>query len=108
MFFHLPILVNSDRDDVEPAKVPCSGAIVPIHVHAGGQAVVGTIERPGGGDRRQSEEQPRAKQNVPARTPAPEPPLWSPDAARDAVPVTRDGERPVPDARGHIPRCSDR
>ena len=79
-----------------------------VHVHAGGQAVVGTIERPGGGDRSQSEEQPRAKQNVHARTHAPEPPLWSPDADRDAVPVTRDGERSVPDARGHIPRGSDR
>ena len=79
-----------------------------VHVHAGGQAVVGTIERPGGGDPSQSEEQPRAKPNVHARTHAPEPPLWSPDAKRDAVPVTRDGERPVPDARGLIPWCSDR
>ena len=26
MFFHLPIPVNSDRNDVEPAEVPCSGA----------------------------------------------------------------------------------
>ena len=32
-----------------------------VHVHAGGQAVVGNIERPGGGDGRKSEERPHAK-----------------------------------------------
>ena len=79
-----------------------------VHVHPGGQAVVGTIERPGGGDRSKSEEQPHAKHNVHALTHAPEPPMWSPDAERDAVPVARDGERPLPDARGKIPRCPDR
>src|SRR5215216_3845981 len=33
-----------------------------VHVHAGGQAVVGTVETPGGGDRPKSEDQPHAKQ----------------------------------------------
>ena len=32
-----------------------------VHVHAGGQAVVGNIERPGGGDGSKSEERPHAK-----------------------------------------------
>lgn len=32
-----------------------------VHVHAGGQAVVGTVERPGGGEPQKTEEQPRAK-----------------------------------------------
>jgi hypothetical protein len=32
-----------------------------VHVHSGGQAVVGTVERPGGGDHVKSEEQGRAK-----------------------------------------------
>lgn len=32
-----------------------------VHVHAGGQAVVGTIERPGGGGQTETEEQPHAK-----------------------------------------------
>ena len=66
-----------------------------VHVHAGGQAVVGTIERPGGGDRTKTEEQPHAKQIAHAH----EPTLPCPDAGRDAVPVTRDGERALPDAR---------
>jgi hypothetical protein len=79
-----------------------------VHVHAGGQAVVGTIETPGGGDRRKSEEQPHAKQIAPELTHAPEPALRNPDTERDAVSVTRDGERPVPDARGRLTRCTDR
>jgi hypothetical protein len=33
-----------------------------VHVHAGGQAVVGVVESPGGGDRI-SEDQPQAKQS---------------------------------------------
>lgn len=66
-----------------------------VHVHAGGQAVVGTIERPGGGDRKKAEEQPHAKQIAHA----PEPTLPCPDTGRDAVPVARDGERALPDAR---------
>ena len=32
-----------------------------VHVHAGGQAVVGMVETPGGGDRPKSEDQPHAK-----------------------------------------------
>ncbi len=68
-----------------------------VHVHAGGQAVVGTVERPGGGDQSKMEEQPHAKQI----THAPEPALRGADAdaERDPVPVARDGERSLPDAR---------
>ena len=71
-----------------------------VHVHAGGQAVVGMVERPGGGDRSNLEEQPHAKQIAHA----PEPPLRSPDTERDAVPIARDDERPLPDARGRLAR----
>jgi hypothetical protein len=71
-----------------------------VHVHAGGQAVVGMVatpagQRPGGGDREESEKQPHAKQIAHA----PEPALPSPDAGRDALPITRDAERALPDAR---------
>ena len=55
-----------------------------VHVHAGGQAVVGTIENPGGGDRSKSKDQPHAKQIADARQPA----VWSTDKEREAVPVT--------------------
>ena len=70
-----------------------------VHVHAGGQAVVGMVAtppgQPGGGDASKIEEQPHAKQ-IPH---APEPALQCPDPRRDAVPLARDGERALPDAR---------
>ena len=37
-------------------------AVEHVHVHAGGQAVVGMVETPGGGDGAKSQEQPQAKQ----------------------------------------------
>lgn len=75
-----------------------------VHVHAGGQAMVGMIEKPGGGDQTKMEEQPHAKRLTYAQEPA----LPSPDKARDPMPVARDGERPLPDARGRFSRRSDR
>ncbi|WP_245316536.1 hypothetical protein [Mesorhizobium wenxiniae] len=70
-----------------------------VHVHAGGQAVVGMVatppDQPGGGDRNKLEEQPHAKQIAHA----PESALPCPDPQRDAVPVARDGQRALPDAR---------
>jgi hypothetical protein len=75
-----------------------------VHVHAGGQAVVGTVEKPGGGDRGKSEEQPYAKQIAHAQEPA----LRSQDEGRHAVPVARDGERSLPNARGQVSRCPNR
>jgi hypothetical protein len=74
-----------------------------VHVHAGGQAVVGTIETPGGGDRSKSEDQPHAKQIAHA----PQPTMWSADKEREPVPVTSDAERPLPDARRTVPRGSE-
>jgi hypothetical protein len=76
-----------------------------VHVHAGGQAVVGVVEtagggRPGGGGRERLEERPSAKQIAHA----PEPALRSPDAARKTMPVARDGKRPMPNARGRLAR----
>ena len=69
-----------------------------VHVHAGGQAVVGTVEQPGGGDRTKSKDQPHAKQIANA----PQLAMPSPDTGRDAVPVARDGERSLPDARRQV------
>ena len=73
-----------------------------VHVHAGGQAVVGMVETPGGGDQPKSEDQPHAKQV----THAPEPAMWSADAEGKPVPVTRDAERSMPIARRTVPRRS--
>lgn len=75
-----------------------------VHVHAGGQAVVGNIENPGGGGAAEMEEQPYAKQIAHA----PEPPLRSADQKRETMPVACDGERPLPDARGHVSGRADR
>ena len=66
-----------------------------VHVHSGGQAVVGMVDAPGGGDRPKSQEQPDAKQIGYA----PEPPLWGTDPERAPMPVASDAERPLPDAR---------
>ncbi|KIN71002.1 hypothetical protein Z945_3467 [Sulfitobacter noctilucae] len=60
-----------------------------VHVHAGGQAVVGTIESPGGGGQSKLKEQPHAKQIAHA----PEPALRGANSERDAMPVPRNGER---------------
>lgn len=64
-----------------------------VHVHAGGQAIVGSIEQTGGGSEK-TEEQPHAQQI----TYAIEPTLWSADASQDAVPVPSDDKWSVPNA----------
>ena len=71
-----------------------------VHVHSGGQAVVGVVEPPGGGDRVKSEDQPHAKQDAHA----PQPPMRRADAEREPVPVTGDAERPLPAARRAVAR----
>src|SRR5438477_13028509 len=52
-----------------------------VHVHSGGQAVVGMVQTPGGGDQAKSEDQPHAKQIAHA----PQPAVWSPDKERQPV-----------------------
>jgi len=69
-----------------------------VHVHAGGQAVVGVVGTPGGGEPTKSEEQPHAKQIANA----PEPALPSPDAGRDALPIACDDQRALPNARRRV------
>ncbi len=70
-----------------------------VHVHSGGQAIVGHVEHPGGGDRVKSEDQAHAKQIAHA----PQPTVRRADTAREPVPVASDAERPVPDARRKVP-----
>lgn len=77
-----------------------------VHVHAGGQAMVGMVSAPGqsgGGDAGKFEEQPHAKQNAHALEQA----LPCPNTGADALPVARDGERALPNARRHVTRCRD-
>jgi hypothetical protein len=74
-----------------------------VHVHAGGQAVVGVVEPAGGGDRAKSEDQPHAKQIAHA----PQPAMRRADAEREPVPVGGNAERPLPPARGSVAGCSE-
>src|SRR6202022_3210605 len=69
-----------------------------VDVHAGGQAVVGLVESPRGGDQPKSEDQPRAKQIAHA----PQPAVWSADKKRQPLPASGDSERPLPTARGDV------
>jgi hypothetical protein len=73
-----------------------------VHVHSGGQAIVGAVG-PGGGIASKDEEQRHAKQLAYA----PEPPMRSADPSREPVSVTSDGERPLPDARGPFTRRTE-
>jgi hypothetical protein len=54
-----------------------------VHVHSGGQAIVGAVEQPGGGVARETEGQPHAK----AITHAPVTPLRSNDQSQEPLPV---------------------
>jgi hypothetical protein len=64
-----------------------------IHIHDGGQAIVGTVEAPGGGDTTKTKDQPHALGYAPgAKMPCT-------DTTPDSLPVARDEKRPLPDAR---------
>jgi hypothetical protein len=68
-----------------------------VHVHPGGQAIVGAVTQGGGGGHQENEDQPHAPGSIAHE---PEPPLRCPDAQREALPVPGGG-RPetLPDAR---------
>lgn len=77
-----------------------------VHVHAGGQAMVGTIEAPpgGGGASGENQRQPHAS----ALSHAPVAALRSEDAERELVLRAGDAERPVPHARRNVARRAER
>ena len=70
-----------------------------VHVHAGGQAVVGAVQG-GGGGASGNQRQPHAQ----AFAHAPVAPLRGPDQERKPVPVAGDAERPLPHARRRVAR----
>jgi hypothetical protein len=75
-----------------------------VHVHSGGQAVVGVVEPPLGGDRAKLEDRCHAARIAHA----PQSEMWCslPDD-RAAVPERSDDEWPLPDARWDKPWCSE-
>ena len=72
-----------------------------VHVHAGGQAIVGTVERPTPIGSTKSEDH-DARQLTHAHQPA----MRSPNAEREFVPSTGDAEWPLPDARRTVSRSA--
>jgi hypothetical protein len=74
-----------------------------VHVHSGGQAIVGTVERPTPVNPSRSENQHDARQI----TRAPQPAMRSANAERKPVPVAGDAERPLPDARRTFPGSTE-
>jgi len=74
-----------------------------VHVHSGGQAIVGTVERPPPANSLRSENQHDARQI----THAPQPAMRSPNAERERVPSASDAERPLPDARRNVPGTTE-
>ena len=66
-----------------------------VHVHAGGQAVVGVVEPAGGRDEANSKDQPHAK----ALTDEPQRALRCADEKGKALPIAGDAKRTLPNAR---------
>ena len=72
-----------------------------VHVHEGGQAVVGTVEATGGRGECKFKERGHAKQVAHA----PEPPMRCANPEGDAMPVASNEEREMPDARRKVDGC---
>jgi hypothetical protein len=64
-----------------------------VHVHEGGQAIVGNVETKGGGVANEIRDQPHALAYAPGAT------MPSTDTPRVPVRLPRDAERPLPHAR---------
>jgi hypothetical protein len=71
-----------------------------VHVHPGGQAIVGVVENQTPANSLRYENQSDAKQI----THTPQPAMRSPNAEREPVPGASDAERPLPNARRKIAR----
>jgi hypothetical protein len=71
-----------------------------VTVNNGGQAIVGNVAS-GGGPTLKSENQPYALRYATG------PALPSQNSARDTMPIARDEERPLPDARRAISRTTE-
>ena len=74
-----------------------------VHVHSGGQAIVGAVERPSPANSSRSENQHDARQI----TDAPQPAMRSPNEEPELVPIASDAERPMSDARRTIPGSTE-
>jgi|SRR5215211_638052 len=73
-----------------------------VHVHEGGQAVVGVVDNQGR-SQRESKDPCDAEQIAHA----PQPTMRSADTERQLLPVASDAERPLPNARRNISRSAE-
>ena len=73
-----------------------------VHVHDGGQAIVGNVDGRGGGFPPKSEDQPHALGHAPGT------PMPGSDTPREPMPVAGDAERPMSDARRKVSGSSAR
>jgi hypothetical protein len=83
-----------------------------VHVHSGGQAVVGVVEAPGGGVQPKSENQvygskTTAQTSQLALRAVDQPAMRSEDAERDTLSVSSDAERALPDTWREVPGRSE-
>ncbi len=74
-----------------------------VHVHSGGQAIVGTVETPALEKSAKTDGQHNAKQIAHA----PQPAVRSPNTEPEVVPSASDAERPLPDARRNVARSPE-
>jgi hypothetical protein len=74
-----------------------------VHVHSGGQAIVGTVETPA----LEKSSKPDGQHNAKQIAHAPQPAMRSPNAEPELVPSAGDAERPMPDARGDVPGSTE-
>ena len=72
-----------------------------VHVHEGGQAIVGNVAAPGGGVAAKTKEQPHALGYEPGAT------VPRSDAPRELVSVTSNDQRQMQDARGSVPGSAE-
>jgi NIPSNAP len=106
-------LLNAVRGPTTPAQTPnvlrvpqlprqarCRTAMATAFHQGvrGPREAFGMVHSTGGGDREKAEDQPDARQIAHA----PEPTLWSADEEREPVPVSRDEEQPLPNARRKV------
>jgi hypothetical protein len=71
-----------------------------VHVHQGGQAIVGNVQSQGGGLTSKAEEQPHALGNASSQE------MRRADAVGGALPIACDDKRPMQDARGDFSRST--
>src|SRR5262249_57434645 len=78
-----------------------------VHVYPGGQAIVGNVTHPGRGISGENSGQAHATDDKRTIAASGSAPMWCPDAAREALPVSNsEGQEAVSDAPGRAPHPS--